>query len=628
MTLKRKIEDRAISALQRVIDAHPTMEGYIQKRDKELSWDGYIRLYQDDDSESDKANFDDDVAIQVKGHIGKDCKIMAREYITSPVDLEDLRVYYKKFGCLYFVMYMNEDGTEVEIFYSSLYPSKIKKYLQLAERKGNKSSISIPFIKMKQDSKVLYNLCKQFSFEVRKQGSGYGQIVPRTITGDAFKQVKEIKATVIGGKNEYDLLKRINTGDTVLYGVIDDSNIEYPIQMDQMVASVNQVFESPIYVGQKQYYSSFKMEVSVAAPDTKQYNGRATYIVSPSRNLTFTFTETKIHFNFQFLSDLFQLKKDAEFFLDMIEEKGLTLFGGKISIGKMDVSNDFKEQLQGIIGIGQILEDIGCNIMIPFTEYTDDDKKQLMVLNGIQSGQLVFKTDKKSFLYDWEFRGKKWPVFVEISDDKKVKLINLIFNTHYIYTINIQEEEGDNLPATLSEDALIVPNFLRMEPEVLANLYCYDYESMYEQIDRTVYNDDTIDELNGLALNLISAYDISENEKLLDMAEEVLKRCYKYKPDAPQFIVNLSQIEIRKNGKLSKASDQKLKEVEKTAEAQLKIKKEDEAYVERMILYCIAVINKDMQEADKKYSLLSDKEKSEVDKWPIRTLHEKLQSKN
>ena len=47
-----------------------------------------------------------------------------------------------------------------------------------------------------------------------------------------------------------------------------------------------------------------------------------------------------------------------------------------------------------------------------------------------------------------------------------------------------------------------------------------------------------------------------------------------------------------------------------------------------MILYCIAVINKDMQEADKKYSLLSDKEKSEVDKWPIRTLHEKLQSKN
>ena len=118
------------------------MEGHIQKGDKELSWDGYIRLYQDDESESDKANFDDDVPIQIKGHIVKERKVMAREYLTSSVDLEDLKVYYKRFGCLYFVMFMNEDGSVVEIFYSSLYPSKIKKYLGAAEKKGNKGTNS------------------------------------------------------------------------------------------------------------------------------------------------------------------------------------------------------------------------------------------------------------------------------------------------------------------------------------------------------------------------------------------------------------------------------------------------------------------------------------------------------
>ena len=68
--LKRKIEDRSISAIQNVIDKHPTMEGYINKRDKELSWDGYIRLYQQDDVTSDKANYDDDVPVQIKGHVG------------------------------------------------------------------------------------------------------------------------------------------------------------------------------------------------------------------------------------------------------------------------------------------------------------------------------------------------------------------------------------------------------------------------------------------------------------------------------------------------------------------------------------------------------------------------------
>ena len=40
MSVNRKIEDRAISAIQRIIDDHPTMEGYLNKRDKELSLDG------------------------------------------------------------------------------------------------------------------------------------------------------------------------------------------------------------------------------------------------------------------------------------------------------------------------------------------------------------------------------------------------------------------------------------------------------------------------------------------------------------------------------------------------------------------------------------------------------------
>lgn len=621
MVLKRKIEDRSITALQRVIDAHPTMEGHIQKGDKELSWDGYIRLYQDDESESDKANFDDDVPIQIKGHIVKERKVMAREYLTSSVDLEDLKVYYKRFGCLYFVMFMNEDGSVVEIFYSSLYPSKIKKYLGAAEKKGNKGTISIPFIKMKKDDKELYRLCKQFSFEVRKQGSGCGQIVPRSITGDDLKKVKIITATAVGGDTPYDLLKKINTGDAVLYGVIDDSKIEYPIQLDQIVASVNQIFHEPIYVGKKQYYSSFKMKVSVSDPDTKQYSRTATYTLNVSKNLTFTFTDTKINVNFRFLSDIFLLKKDAEFFLDMLEKREVVLFGGKILIGQMEIHDDFKAQLQGIIRIGQILEDIGCNIMIPFTEYTDEDIRQLVILNGIQSGQIVFQTDKKAFLYNWEFRGKKWPIFVELIENK-VKLNNFVFNLHYTYTINGSEEEKNNVPEIMPDDALVVPNFLWMEPELLANLYYYDYESMYEQINRTVYNENTINALNILALNLILAYDINGNEKLLDVAAEVLERLIKCKSDAPHFIVNLSQIEIRKTGKLSKLCRQKLKEIERIVTEKLQNK--NETTMEKMLLYCIAVINKNMEEADKKYLSLKAAEKEAVDAWPIRNLHKQL----
>lgn len=247
--LKRKIEARAISALRSVIDAHPTMDGKIKECDKELSWDGYIRIYQSDSIISDKANYDDDIPVQVKGHVDKARKFMDQERINCAVDLKDLSNYYRRLGCLYFVMYMNEEGSNVEIFYSSLYPSRIKIYLEEAERKQNKAFISIPFLKLDKDSKQLYLLCKQFSFEIRKQGSGLGQIVPKAITGDEIRRVKRITATTIGGTTPYDLFKRINTGDAVFYGTVDESGIQYPIQMSQMIASVKSVQEVPVCVG-------------------------------------------------------------------------------------------------------------------------------------------------------------------------------------------------------------------------------------------------------------------------------------------------------------------------------------------------------------------------------------------
>lgn len=615
MVLKRKIEDRSITALQAVIDAHPTMEGYIKKRDKELAWDGYIRLYQNDNSADDKANYDDDVPVQIKGHVDKDRQHMGKERVTASVDLEDLRVYYRKTGCLYFVMYMTEDGSEVEIFYSSLYPSKIKSYLETAARKGNKESISIPFLKLAQDSRSLYLLCKQFSFEIQKQGSGRGQIVPRSIKGETLRQVKKITATTVGGKTPYDLLKRVNSGDVVFYGTIDNSGIQYPIQMNQMAASVKQVVNAPVFVGDKQYYSSFEDETAMMGPDVKDFSREETHIVRPSQNVTLTFKKSEGIFKYQFVTDIMQLKKDAEFILDLLNKKELTVFGekNKMEIGKVDA--EFLAQLQGIIEAGNVLEEIGCNILIPFKELTDNDKSQIDFLCSIKAGHIHFNTDKKVFLYTWEFRKKRWPVLVDISGDE-VKLYGYVFNTDFQFSIG--SPDGEKAHERLPEGAYIVPNFLRMEPELLANLYWYDYESMYEQIDRAVVNGETADELNGLALNLITAYDLSGNEKLLDVADEVLRRLEEVFPDAVHYIVNSCQIEVRKTGVLSEASRLRLYELEEIGGSD---SEEGRGDAGRIFHYCATVLRGEVDAADEIYETLTEADRKGVDEWPIRKLH-------
>ena len=619
--LKRKIEDRSITALQKVIDDHPTMEGCINKRDKELSWDGYIRLYQNDALASDKTNYDDDVPIQIKGHVDKSLEYMNQNRITAQVDLDDLSNYYRKHGCLYFVMYMNEDGSSVEFFYSSLYPSKIRVYLEKAKNKGNKKSINIPFVKLLPNCDELYLLCKQFSFEVRKQGSGLGQIVPRAITDP--NQVKMITATTIGGSSTFDLLKRINTGDTVIYGTIDDSGIEYPLLMQNMVAAIKETRETKVLVGDKQYYSSVEFETTVTSPDVKDYVHEGSMVISPSKNVTITFKKPNINIRFNRVTDLFQIKNDAEFLLDLLEKKEMIIFGKKMPIGNPNVSPEFITHLKGVVEAGRALEDARCTVLIPFSELSDNDKKEIDLLTAIWNGEVGFNTDKTSFLYFWKFHNKLWPILIEKSQEK-TRIMGYVFNTGVVFSVG--NPRGNKDLERLPDDAFIVPNFLYLEPEVLSNLYYYDYESMYEQIDRTVYNEETAGDLNGLALNFITAYDLSDNEKLLGLSESILRKLMDIFPNEVQYPINLGQIEVRRDGKLSNESRDRLEKIRKTIEELPIMDESTRASISRTYEYCYAVLKKDIVLADERYDSLTEIDKGGIDDWPIRSLHLQLKS--
>ena len=433
--------------------------------------------------------------------------------------------------------------------------------------------------------------------------------------------MKRITATTIGGSTPFDLLKRINTGDAVLYGMIDDSGLEYPMLMQHIVASIKETEEVAVYIGDKQYYSTIEVETTVMSPDTKNYIHEGTMIVRPSNNLTFNFKESSVSFNINLRTDLLQAKKDAEFILDLIDKKELTIFNTTVPIDTAKASLAFIEQLQGIIAAGEALEDAGCNILIPFKELTIEDKKQIDLLAGIRDGKISFNTDKKTFLYTWSFRGKLWPIIVDKTNDE-TKIIGYAFNTSVIFSLGSGDDEEDT--GVLPENAYIVPNFLYFKPDLLANLYYYDYEAMYEQIDRSVYNADTADNLNELALNLISAYDLSNNVKLLELAEEILRRLIDVSPDAFHYRINIGQIEVRRDGELSRESREQITDFRTIVESRPNLNGSDQADISRVFSYCEAFLVKDIAKADSIYKELTETDRSGIDEWPIRTLHLKL----
>ena len=225
-----KIEDRALSTLRNIIDEHPTMQPDFKRMDKEMCWDGFIWIYNGETDQS-KETYDDKVPVQIKGHIDRESKYINKKKITYSVDKAELRVYFKSTGELYFVIFMSEDGKKKEVFYASLFPSKIRTYLDGRGRRNTKTK-KIPFIKLDKTPEACYIVVKQFSMECRNQGFGVGPVVQNVITDKDLDAVETITAFAVGACNEQDFFEKLSTGDVCIYGTRAGSSIACPLKWD------------------------------------------------------------------------------------------------------------------------------------------------------------------------------------------------------------------------------------------------------------------------------------------------------------------------------------------------------------------------------------------------------------
>lgn len=234
-----KIEERAISTLRNIIDEHPTMNPDFNSMEKKMSWDGFIWIFTGA-TEQSKDAYDDKVPVQIKGHIDRENKFFSKEKITYPVDVADLKVYFKGTGTIYFLVFMTEDGKRREIYYASLFPSKIKRYLQRAEEKLLTKTISIPFRRLNKTPEDFYIIVKQFSVESKKQGFGEGPVVQNTIVQKEIEEVDTTTAVVVGASTDSEIRQRMETGDVCIYGKMKNGKIARPLEWNDDAAKTFQ----------------------------------------------------------------------------------------------------------------------------------------------------------------------------------------------------------------------------------------------------------------------------------------------------------------------------------------------------------------------------------------------------
>ena len=548
-----KIENRALNALENIIDAHNTMSYQFNSLDKEMSWDGSILIYKDNEGNTEKVNFDGEVRVQIKGHIddpeknkNKKHNYLGRKRITYPVELIDLEIYSKDGGVIYFEIFMSPDGKEREVFYASLYPSILKKYIdekskKLAKKKAQpkEPTVSIVFTKLENNEDILYKIVKQFSLERRKQGTGEVAIVKDMIMLKDLDKVKSISATVVGSDDGFGILKRFAAGDICFYGKTEGNPYERPIEWAKDAKFImRRDIEQSISIGDTLYYEKYEVEGT----------SDGELAVIPSPNLRIDLSNGM--FNFKSITGIKGLKRDAEFLLEAMKVKAFKINNDKFSYMNPVMPKELEDELKFYLDIEEILSMIELDYDKPLKDADGKVLRQLANLLRMKKGLKNNLLTEKYHTYNWMLGDKYVPVIViRHENDEENDLRNAI------YTRTLQSAALDGAGKYFQ-----VPLFEHVDTHVIKKLYRYDYEWLKEQIDGADVNEYTAEYLSQAALKLISIFDENKDYKALELAQYQFDKIEELEKDMPYFIINTLQLKKRKEG-LTEQDIQKLKEI-------------------------------------------------------------------
>lgn len=494
-----KTENRALNTLESLIDEHETMSYCFNSMDKEMSWDGYISLPKQTDKQESKENFEARIPVQIKGHNDPHEQYINKDRITWSVDIADLRAYSSEKGVLYFQIFIN--GKHREIFFTSLFPSKLADYIETAEKKNHKTK-KIPFFKLEQTAQELYVVVKQFSDEGIHQGTAYTPLVIDRIRSEDFNKIQAINFTVVGSKSEYETLRRLSTGSVCIYGKMEGDKYFRPLEWrDETEFSFIKTVEQPILVDEELFYDKYRCVA----------NSKGELIVYPSDNIELNLTEGKNTFHIK--SGITDLCRDAKFSLKLLQGKSLFIGDMERPIKNPNMPIGMMQELKYLVELGDVLDMIGFYSDAPYNDYTALQLKQLQHLVDIRRGRYNSVIKDPICKFRWKFGEKDYPLLIAKSKDGLI-LRSAIYARDFAPFLpneNNANELGYKLPLFLFESA-----------EIIGNLYIYDYATIEQQIAETQINEVTSSQLNLAALKLIAAYDVNQEEKMLEIADSLL----------------------------------------------------------------------------------------------------------
>lgn len=348
----------------------------------------------------------------------------------------------------------------------------------------------------------MLRICRQFTVESLKQGSGRGQIVPKSVCIRDIKDYKKLQVTAIDTRNSFEFLQRLTTGDVCFYVNEEKTDVWFPVLIDKKIKCfVGQWVEQEIMVGGKIFYS--KYEIIMGTDES--------LCIRVSQNLTINLE--KGVFNFKKNTCIDELYNDANFLNEIIGNTEIIVGDIPLQYNNPRLNGDLKKDSDFIIDFYNICNMGNIQIPVPLKDFKEIDIHNVCKLVDILRGKFKIKNDN-IYTFNLMISDSIYPFIIYRDEQDNIQFANRIYESKFQGYVIVNDNHYK------------VPMFCNLESDVFGHLYKYDYADLMHQVDNTDFNIFTLEAMNYAVIELISAYDTSGEVRLLYVAEYILNKMY------------------------------------------------------------------------------------------------------